>query len=122
MPRGSEYQGPAEALERYTAVVEAGSGDAVVKGARNPYTSRNGHMFSFLDGAGAMALRLSKELGEEFLASYESGPVVQYGSVMRGYVSIPATLLDDTKELAVWFDKSYEWIGTLAPKPTRKTK
>ncbi len=122
MPGGSDYRGPAEALERYTALVEAGSGDAVVKGARNPYTSRNGHMFSFLDGAGAMALRLSEELGEEFRATYESGPVMQYGSVMRGYVSIPATLLENTNELAVWFDQSYEWIGTLAPKPTRKTK
>lgn len=122
MPGGSEYQGPAEALERYTAVVEAGAGDAIVKGARNPYTSRNGHMFSFLDRAGAMALRLSEELGDEFRATYDSGPVVQYGSVMRGYVSIPATLLENTGELAIWFAKSFEWIGTLAPKPTRKTK
>ena len=40
-------------------------------------------MFSFLDGDGAMALRLSKELTDEFLFSYESEPVIQYGSVMR---------------------------------------
>jgi hypothetical protein len=77
-------------------------------------------MFSFLDGAGAMALRLSEELGEEFRATYESGPVVQYGSVMRGYVSVPSSLLAQTAELAVWFDKAYDWIGTLPPKPTKK--
>ena len=67
MPGGSNYQGPREALELYTAAVDAGSGDTEVKGAKNPYTSRNGHMFSFLDADGSMALRLSDELGEEFL-------------------------------------------------------
>ncbi len=120
MPSGSEYPGPADALARYKAVVEVSSGDAVVKGAKSAYTSRNGHMFSFLDPTGVMALRLSKELAEEFLSKYESGPVVQYGSVMRGYVSVPAELLVDTVELTKWFDKSYEWIGSLPPKPTTK--
>ncbi|MDF1596919.1 MAG: hypothetical protein P1T08_12645 [Acidimicrobiia bacterium] len=120
MPEASGYQGPPEALEQYKAVVEAGSGDAIVKGAKSAYTSRNGHMFSFLDADGSMALRLSDELGEEFRSTYDSGPVIQYGSVMRGYVSVPPELLADTAELAVWFDKSYDWIGTLAPKPTKK--
>ena len=46
MPGGSDYQGPPEALELYTAAVDAGGGDTIVKGAKNPYTSRNGHMFS----------------------------------------------------------------------------
>lgn len=119
MPRGSDYQGPATALEKYSAVVEASSGDSIVKGAKNPYTSRNGHMFSFLAADGTMALRLSAELGEEFQERYESGPVLQYGSVMRGYVSVPGDLLETTKDLVAWFDKSYEWIGTLEPKPTK---
>jgi hypothetical protein len=118
LPRGSEYQGPPGALERYAAVVE-GAGEPV-KGAKNPYTSRNGHMFSFLDRNGAMALRLSDELREEFLDEYESGPVMQYGSVMRGYVSIPDDLLSNTDELIVWFTRAHDWIGTLEPKPTKK--
>ena len=29
----------------------AASGNGEVKGAKNPYTSRNGHMFSFLGAA-----------------------------------------------------------------------
>ena len=118
MPGGSHYQGPPDALERYAAVVE-GAGEPV-KGSKNPYTSRNGHMFSFLDGDGAMALRLSEELADEFLSRCESGPVTQYGSVMRGYVSIPDDLLSNTEELGLWFDKAYNWIGTLEPKPTKK--
>jgi TfoX/Sxy family transcriptional regulator of competence genes len=96
-------------------VEEAGE---VVKGAKNPYTSRNGHMFSFPDGT--MAIRLSDELSDEFLAAYESGPVTQYGSVMRGYVSVPDDLLSDTEEISSWLKKAHEWIGTLEPKATKK--
>ncbi len=120
MPGGSEYPGPQRALELYTAAVDASSGDAVVKGAKNPYTSRNGHMFSFLDAEGAMALRLSDDLRDEFGTRYDMAPVVQYGSVMRGYVAIPDELLEDTDAIRAWFDKSYEWIGTLEPTPTKK--
>ena len=120
MPGGSKYEGPAEKLEQYAAVVERCESDAAVKGAKNPYTSRNGHMFSFLDGEGTMALRLSDELTEEFRSSYDSGDVTQYGATMRGYSSVPPELLADTGELAGWFDKAWTWIGTLPPKPTKK--
>jgi len=118
VPGGSDYQGPSDALERYGAVVEEAG--EVVKGTKNPYTSRNGHMFSFLDVEGAMALRLSDEQADEFLSRYDSGPVIQYGSVMRGYVSVPDDLLSDTGELGSWFEKAYVWIGTLEPKATKK--
>ena len=120
MPGGSDYRGPKEALESYAKVVSEYGGDTVVKGAKNPYTSRNGHMFSFLDMDGTMALRLSQQLREEFLARYGGDPVIQYGSVMREYVAVPSELLGKLAELGEWFDKSYTWIGTLEPKPTRK--
>ena len=122
MPGGSDYQGPADSLEMYTSVVNSSAADLEVKGAKNPYTSRNGHMFSFLDATGTMALRLSDELREDFQAKYESGPVIQYGSVMRGYASVPADLLPKTKELSAWFARAHDWIGTLEPKPTKKKK
>ena len=70
MPGGSRYPGPSEALEQYTAVVEAANTHATVKGAKSPYTSRNGHMYSFLTPEGVMALRLSDELSQEFRARY----------------------------------------------------
>ena len=119
MPGGSAYPGPVEALERYRAVVEA-SENSDLKGAKNPYTSRNGHMFSFIDPDGVMALHLSAELETEFRSHYESGPVVQHGRTMRGYSSVPAELFDDA-ELLRWFELAWEWIGTLDPKPTKKT-
>ena len=122
MPGGSKYEGPPEALEAYGSVVEASQSGAEVKGAKNPYTSRNGHMFSFLDAGGTMALRLSDEMAEQFRSSYESGDVIQYGATMRGYSSVPAALLADVETLVGWFDRSWEWIGTLPAKPTKKRK
>ena len=120
MPGGSKYDGPSEALAAYTEVVGHSGSGAEVKGAKNPYTSRNGHMFSFLDANGAMALRLPPEMTDEFRSTYESGDVIQYGATMRGYSSVPPDLLTSTDTLAEWFDRSWEWIGTLPPKPTRK--
>ena len=121
MPKGSDYQGPAEDLERYSAVIEA-AGHGEVKGAKNPYTSRNGHMLSFLDADGTMALHLSPELEAEFRERHDSGPVEQYGRTMRGYSSVPAELLADTAACAGWYDRAWEWIGTLPPKATKKPK
>lgn len=100
-------------------MVEA-SGNGEVKGAKNPYTSRNGHMFSFLDADGQMALQLSPELEAEFRSGFESGPVIQYDRTMNGYSSVPGDLLADTEALQGWYDRSWEWIGTLKPKPTKK--
>ena len=116
MPGGHAYPGSPGALTQYEAVVAAASADVSIKGAKNPYTSRNGHMFSFLTPDGTMALRLSDERGEQFRADYDSGPVMQYGSVMRGYVSVPAGLLAAPDDLAPWFDEAWEWIGSLPPK------
>ena len=120
MPGGSKYEGPPEALVAYRSVVDGSTSGTEVKGAKNPYTSRNGHMFSFLGADGVMALRLSDELTDEFRSNYESGDVIQYGATMRGYSSVPAELLADIDSLAAWFDRSWEWVGTLPPKPTKK--
>ena len=100
-------------------MIEA-SGNGEVKGAKNPYTSRNGHMFSFLDADGAMALQLSPELEAEFRDKFDSGPVIQHDRTMNRYSSVPADLLADTETLRDWYDRSWAWIGTLKPKPTKK--
>ena len=119
MPGGSDYQGPPDALESYRAAVEA-AGHGEIKGAKNPYTSRNGHMFSFLDPTGQVALQFSSELEAEFRSAYDSGDVEQYGRTMRNYSSVPPELLANTDALADWYTRSWEWIGTLKPKPTKK--
>ncbi len=118
MPGGSKYEGPVESLDLYRFAVEQSSAEKV-KGAKNPYTSRNGHMFSFLDADGSAALRLSTDLETEFRSQFASGPVEQYGRTMQGYSAVPADLLSNSAEFATWVSLSWDWIGSLKPKSTK---
>ena len=111
------YSGPPERLGHYERLVESTPG-VERKGATMPYTSRNGHMFSFLDKSGSMALRLPKDSLESFLAHYATTLAEQHGRTMKQYAVVPDDLLARTDELRAWFERSYEWVGTLAPKPT----
>jgi hypothetical protein len=90
------------------------------KGATMPYTSRNGHMFSFLDKGGSLALRLPADAREAFVKQYGTMLAEQHGRVMQEYVVVPDDLLGRTEELEAWFDRSHEWVGTLTPKPTAR--
>ncbi len=117
----AKYTGPAAALEQYEALV-ARFPEVKRKGAANPYTSVNGHMFSFLDRDGTLALRLSDDDRHEFTDLYDSGPSIQYGKTMRGYATVPHDLLLNTDELEGWFARSYDHVSRLEPKPTTKKK
>ena len=90
------------------------------KGATMPYTSLNGHMFSFLSKEGRMAIRLPSGEREEFLEKYQTELSVQYGSVMKEYVVVPDALLKMTDELMHYFDISFNYVKSLKPKPTKK--
>ena len=57
---------PAEKLELYDKLIRERP-HMERKGVGLPYTSVNGHMFTFLSAAGALALRLPAERREEFL-------------------------------------------------------
>ncbi|MCP4306242.1 MAG: hypothetical protein GY788_15500, partial [bacterium] len=93
------------------------------KGATMPYTSLNGHMFSFLDKTGQMGLRLPTDDRNAVLERYQTTLCEQYGAVMKEYVSMPAALLAKTAELEPYFDASHAYVGSLKPKPTtRKPK
>ena len=92
------------------------------KGAANPYTSLNGHMFTLLNPSGTLALRLPEEEREKFLKKYETKLFEAYGAVMKEYVAVPDSLLKDTKTLGKYLKLSYAYIESLKPKPTKKTK
>ncbi len=85
-----------------------------------PYTSLNGHMTSFVSPEGQLCIRLSKADMAAFLEAFPGEPVMQYGSVMRGYVDVPPALRDNLDKLSDWFRKSREYIGELKPKPTKR--
>lgn len=92
------------------------------KGATMPYTSLNGNMFSVLTRTGTLALRLPAAARETFLKKYKTRLCEQYGAVMVEYVEVPDALLARTRELKKFFDLSYEYVGSLKPKPTTKKK
>ncbi len=60
---------PAGRLELYEKLV-ATQPSVERKGAAMPYTSLNGHMFSFLTETGRLALRLPAEERRAFLKKY----------------------------------------------------
>jgi TfoX N-terminal domain len=94
--------------------------DIRVKGKVSRYTSMNGNMFAFVTQEGAIALRLGDAEREAFMKRYETGPVVQYGAVMRGYVEVPAALLKRKQDLARHFAASVAHARTLAARPTTR--
>lgn len=112
---------PAELLELYDKLI-AGIPDLKRKGKANPYTSLNGHMFSFLDKEGKLSIRFSAEDQEAFIKKHKAELSIQYGAVMRGYVVIPEKMMKNVKTLSGYFKKSYEYISSLKPKPTTKKK
>lgn len=112
---------PADKLELYERLV-ATNPKVQRKGANNPYTSLNGHMFSILTKTGTLALRLPDEAREAFLKKYKTKLCEMYGTVLREYVEVPDALLKKTQELKKYFDISYAYVGSLKPKPTTRAK
>ena len=90
------------------------------KGAANPYTSLNGHMFTLLHNSRSLAIRLPADERAEFLKKHKTRLFEAYGVVMKEYVAVPGTLLKNTKELQKYLELSYEYVKTLKPKPTKK--
>ena len=111
---------PLEKLELYDTLIRERP-HIERKGVGLPYTSVNGHMFSFLSAAGSLALRLPAMRREEFLAKYRTTLFVAHGTVLKEYVEVPEKLFRNTVELLPYIDQSYEYAQSLKPKPPRKT-
>jgi hypothetical protein len=90
------------------------------KGAANPYTSFNGHMFSILSPDGSLGLRLPKEARESFLTRHNAHLREAFGIVQKEYVVVPDELFKNTQELKPFFHISYDYVKSLKPKPRQK--
>lgn len=112
---------PADCLAHYDALV-VGFDDVARKGVTSPYTSHNGHMFSYLSKEGEMGLRLPAEERAQFLNKYDARLFEQHGAVMKEYVAVPAALLENTVEISRYFSIAFEHIQTLKPKPTKNSR
>jgi hypothetical protein len=106
---------PPEKLELYEKLIAANP-KIDRKGDVHPYTSANGHMFTYLDQTGTLGIRLPPNEVEPFLKKYTSTLFVSYGVVKKDWVTVPDALLKKTKELKKYLDISYEYVKTLKPK------
>jgi len=61
-------------------------------------------------------MRLPKEDVDAFLKKYKTTLFESYGAVKKDYVTVPDSLLNNTKELKKYLDISYEYVKTLKPK------
>jgi hypothetical protein len=117
----SKIEIPTEKLELYNRLI-GNNPEIERKGKTTPYTSINGHMFSFLSKEGVMGLRLSKDDIEGFVQKFKGKLMEQHGRVMKEYVEIPNDLLKNTKQLTEFLNKSLNYVSGLKPKPTKKKK
>jgi hypothetical protein len=121
MSTGKKSTASSETLDLYEKLV-ATNPKIERKGAANPYTSLNGHMFSYLHPSGSMALRLPDAEREEFLKRYKTKLFEAYGVIQKEYVTVPDGLLRNTEELQKYFEASFRYVQSLKPKPTARKK
>ena len=112
---------PADKMKLYEKLVATNS-EVELRGAAMPYTSVNGHMFSFLTRTGAVALRLPDAEREAFLKKYKTELCEQHGTVLKEYAVVPDALLKKTSELKIFFQLSFGYVQQLKPKPTKRKK
>jgi hypothetical protein len=112
-------EAPADELELYEKLVATLPGVSR-KGATVPYTSVNGHMFSYLSKSGTLALRLPAEARDAFLKKHKTTLCKQYGVVQKEYVEVPDALLKKTSELKTFFAESFAYVSSLKPKAPKK--
>jgi hypothetical protein len=110
---------PAERLAQYERAVATLPG-VERKGVTLPYTSLNGHMFSFLADDGRLAIRLPPGDREAFLARYSTTLHLAHGTVMKEWVTVPDALVADTAGLGAHLRTAYDHVAALKPKPSRR--
>lgn len=87
-----------------------------LKGATIPYTSFNGHMFSYFEKDGTFGLRLPEKEREAFLEKYKTTLFISYGIVKKEFVLVPEELLLNFNEFKPYFDISFEYVKSLKSK------
>jgi hypothetical protein len=90
--------------------------DIEQKGVTMPYTSHNGNMFSFLNPKGELALRLSAEDRDKFIAKFKTKLALQHGTVLKEYVHVPDELFAKVTEMKKYMTLSIAYARSLKSK------
>jgi hypothetical protein len=110
-----------EKVALYSKLVASHSG-AILKGDTIPYTSLNGHMYSFISKEVVVTLKLPEEEKIQFITKYKTKLAENNGVVQKEFVVVPDSLLKKTNELKEYFNISYQYVSSLKPKATVKNK
>lgn len=102
-------------LEFYDSLIKVCNGFER-KGKKMIYTSSNGYMFSLLNKAGEIGIRLPKDIAKQFMEDYNTGAYYSYGAKMKDYVLVPRTLYDNKDLLVEYLEKSFAYVNNLQPK------
>ena len=112
---------PPDKLARYDKLIDTNP-DIERKGVTLPYTSYNGHMFTFLSPEGILGIRLPENERTEFIAKYKTSTMEAHGTIMKEYVAVPDKLFKNVKELKEYLDLSFDYVKSLKPKSAKKNK
>ena len=104
-----------DALKVYDDIIEACKGFER-KGKNMIYTSSNGYMFTLLNKAAEIGIRLPKDEAFAFMETYNTGHYYSYGAKMKDYVLVPESLWTDKKLMVSYFEQSFAYVNTLKPK------
>lgn len=102
-----------DTLAIYRAACEAAG--LPLKGKNLIYTSDNGHMFSQMNKAGGLGLRLPKARQKELGETHSAGPFKSYGATMKDYVELTGDMLADTGFVADLLKESHAFVMALPP-------
>ena len=91
-------------------------------GKTMPYTGANTYMFSLLNKDAQLGIRLPDDLRAEFHEKYCAEPYRSYGAVMRDYVLIPESLLEQPAIIGHYLDAAYEYVMSLPPQERKGKK
>ena len=104
-----------DALHIYDDIVAACNGFER-KGKNMIYTSANGYMFTLLNKAAEIGIRLPKDEANKFMEAYNTGHYYSYGAKMKDYVLVPESLWSDKDLMVGYFEQSFAYVNSLPPK------
>ena len=87
---------PQEKIDLYNQLINTNP-NIERKGVSSPYTSLNGHMYTYLSKSGSLGIRLPKEERERFLEKYNTTLYESHGAIMKEYVTVPDDLFQNTE-------------------------
>ncbi len=104
-----------EQIAKYDVIVARAKGCERL-GKTMPYTSSNGYMYSQVNKAGEIGIRLPKSRQAELNVSHGLGPFKSYGATMKDYVTLSEEIIRDHSFATSLLEEGLAFVNSLPPK------